>query len=257
MKLHKVLVTAFVAVCAFAICACTGESRLNKLVKAINDECPISAGEFGEITSAEIQDGNAVITNTINEEFCNIDGLNANPEIMHQSLLESFLHPTDDMKELVDELKRCDAGLTYVYVGKTSGKTASVTLTNEEIKELARKGNSDLDADELLDAKIKITNVHMPITIDEATVMTQLVREDDCVVYLYDVDETQISIADLTAERETVEMLLTESLQQQKENIANKDFIRACKMADVDIAFRYHGTTTGKEATFVVPIDNI
>ena len=256
MRLRKLIATAFVAVCAFAICACTGESRLEKLVNKINEGCPVTA-DIGEVTSAEVKDGNVVVKMTVNEQFCNIEGLKANPDILHQSLIESFMHPTDDMKELVEELKRCNAGLTYVYVGNTTGNTTSVTLTNEEIKELAKKGPADIDADQLLESQINITNIHMPITVDDATVMTKLVREDDCVVYLYDVDETQISITELEASSESVVMMLTASLQQSKDEPANKGFIHACKMADVDIAFRYHGTTTGEEATFVVPIDNI
>ena len=241
----------------FALVSCSGQSRLEKLVKNIDDECPVMVGELGEMASAGIEDGNVVITILINEDVFNIDGLEAHPDVLHQSVLQGFRNPTDDMKELLNELKRCDAGLTYVYKGRTSGKTVSVTLTNEEVKEALKAAETEQDPDELLDAQVAITVAQLPIQVDEITLMTDLVREDGCVVYYYDVDESVLDLDELEANSEAVVEVLTASLQQQKDSPGTSMFIRACKQANADIVYRYKGTTTGKIVSFTVDIDAI
>ena len=250
------LAALFVSV--FAIVSCTGQNnRLKTLVDEINAACPLSAGEIGDMLSAEIAEGNVIITMEINEGYMNIDALDANPELLRQSLIEGFRNPTDDMKSLLDELKLCNAGLKYVYKGKTTGKTTSIMLTNKEIKNLANVSESDQDPDALLDAQIKITNAQLPIRIDESTIMTRLEREKDCVVYYYDVDETSVSLEELEEYRESVENYLTQQLQRQKDEASSKLFINACIMNDVDIVYHYCGTTTGKTIDFRVDIDDI
>ena len=87
--------------------------------------------------------------------------------------------------------------------------------------------------------------------------MSKLEREDDCIVYYYDVDESQFSLDALEESRDLLTTSFLDNLRIQKEQIATKSFIRACILADVDIAYCYRGTTTGREIRFYVPIDSI
>lgn len=256
MRTRRFIISAFFAISTLFFVSCFGQSRLEKLVKSINDECPYSAGESGEMTSAEIKDGNAVVTFTVNEELMNIEVLQANPDLLRNSLVQIFNNPTDDLKELIDELKRCNAGLTYVYVGEVSGKSISVTMTSDELKEMS-KSNKDKNPDEFLDAQISITNAQTPVRIDEMTVMTRLEREDDCAMFYYDVDESQFSFDEVEDAKDMVVEMLIENLRMQKNQPENTAFIHACKLADVDIAYKYRGTTTDREIIFIVPIDSI
>ncbi|MBQ6097485.1 MAG: hypothetical protein IJK99_07025 [Bacteroidales bacterium] len=256
MRAKKVFFLGVFAVLAFTVCSCFGESRLEKFVEKLNEECPTSMGEAGEMTGVELKDGNAVVKMTVNEEIFSIEALKANPELLHSAHVLNFSNPTDEMKEFIDELRRCGAGLTYVYVGNVSGNEVSATLTSREIKELSRS-NGNADPDQQLDAQIAIANAQLPVQIDETTVMSKLEREDDCIVYYYDVDDTQFSLDALEESRDLLTTSFIDNLRQQKEQIATKDFIRACILADVDIAYCYRGTTTGREIRFYVPIDSI
>lgn len=256
MRAKQITLLGFFAVLSFLLCSCFGQSRLEKFVEKLNNECPASMGEAGELTGVEMADGNAVITITVNEQLFNIDAIKANPDLLHHTLVQNFRNPTDDMKALFGELRRCNAGLTYVYVGNETGNKVSATLTSDEIKTLFKSKGND-DPDRQLDAHIAITNAQLPVQIDESTVMSKLEREDDCIVYYYDVDDTQFSLDALEESRDLLTTSFINNLRQQKEQIATKDFIRACILADVDIAYCYRSTTTGREIRFYVPIDSI
>lgn len=256
MRAKKVFFLCIFAVLAFTVCSCFGESRLEKFVDRLNNECPVPAGVMGEMTCVEMQDGNVVVTLRVDDNRLNIEALSANPELLHQTVVTSFNNPTDDMKDLVNELKLCNAGFTYIFEGKYSGKQATVTLTSKEIKELA-KTRTGADPDALLDATISITNAQLPVRVDDVTILKSLDREDDRVVYHYDVDESLFSFDDIEDNRDLVVSMLTHQLRQLNDDPAGKSFIRACKLADVDIAYCYRSETTGREATFVVSIDSI
>lgn len=254
----RFFVAAVVAVLSvFAFVACFGQSRLEKLVKEINDQCPIKAGELGEVTGAEVKEEGAVFTLMVDETVFNIDALNSNPDIIRQSLLESLKNPSDEVKALVDELKLCNSSLTYIYKGKTSGKTTSVTITSDEIKNASKMSTSDQDPEALLNAQIAVTNVQLPLQIDEATIMTRLEREGNCVVYYYEVDETLVDFDYLEENASSVEEMLTMQLQQQKYDVGSATFIRACKENNTNIVYRYIGTNTGRTLSFTVNIDNV
>ena len=252
----KFLFLSLSTVVMLALAGCYGQSRLEKFVDRLNNECPVPAGVMGEMTRVEMQNGNVVVTLHVDDNMLNIEALSANPELLHQTVVTSFNNPTDDMKDLVNELKLCNAGLTYIFEGKYRGKQATVTLTSKEIKALA-KTRTGADPDALLDATISITNAQLPVRVDEVTILQSLDREDDCVVYHYDVDESLFSFDDIEDNRELVVSMLTQQLRQLNDDPAGKSFIRACKLADVDIAYCYRGEMTGRDATFVVSIDSI
>lgn len=246
----------FSVIMVFALVSCYGRNRLELLVDKMNEECPVSAGVIGEVTGFEIEDNNVLVTLMVNENILNVEALKSNPDLMHNNIMIGFQNPTPEMEELVDELRRCKAGLAYRYVGNVSGEEATVSLTSDEIKSLS-KSRGFKDPDAVLDAQISVTNAQLPMQLDEMTVMTKLLREDDCLVYCYDVDENLLTLDDLDASGDFMEQMLIDELRVAKDRPESKQFFEACKLADVDIAYRYRGTLTGRTIQYIVPIDSI
>ena len=254
MKKGLLYLALIVSVSVFVLGACRGESELEKVVKAINDECPMSAGDIGDMVSAELQGDMVIVTMNMNESVFNIDALQKNPDLIKTSLVEMLKNPTEDIKTMIDELKKSTAGLTYKYVGKQTGKEISVTLSKEEIQALKTSGEEDPQA--VLEAQIAVSRAQLPMKIDEVTIMKDILFEDGKVVYLYDVDEDGVSIAFLEENRSVVEENFLKVLRMQAGEMSTKPFLLACRKTNANIVFRYMGSK-GSSIEFEVAIADV
>jgi len=236
-------------------CGGNSNARLEKLVKTIDNECPKqinSEVDFGTVTGAKLDGDNVVITVSMNEEFFNIKTLQDNEDLLMMNLRNILSSPTADTEALLDELEKGNGGITYVYVGRQSGEQVSATLSADEIKRLR---NANSNPDELLASQIEISNIHLPLQVDEMTVLKSIFREGDNVVYLYEIDEEQIAIQQIEAVRE---LFAEELLNEVKANVnSSKLFFNACRNAKVNLIYRYSGNASDESIDFPLLIDDI
>lgn len=220
-----------------------GESKLQKIVEATNMECPMSMGTLGEVTSIELEDGSVVFNYSVNENVVNIDFLNEKPDMMKRNAAMMFKSPTGDIKMMFDALEEENAGLILRYKGKSSGKIASISLSRKEIVEL---GNStdEKDPEIVLESQVETTNAQCPMQIAPGMVITHLSIESDCVVYNVECDESSYSIAAIRSNKEQVKQGIINSIDPNDPTMAM--FIKICKDAEKDIAYRYIGDNSGE-----------
>lgn len=86
-----------------------------------------------------------------------------------------------------------------------------------------------------------------PTQIDAATVLTFVNIEDDNVVYHYTVDESIISIEELSSTEGLIRSTLANNI---KHDAATREFTNACSSAGMSIVMAYSGTTS--DSTFTV-----
>lgn len=243
--MRKIVSIMFLLTTVLCFISCgLGHSKLRNFVEQLNKEMPKSYGIMGVALSWQYEDGNVIVNYKINENFVDIDGIRENPELFKESakILCNDMKNDYGAKKLLTMMDECDAGLVLHYIGNKTGKEVYVTLSSEEVKS-ALKSDNEYSPLALLEQEIKVTNVHMPLNVENGVVVKNLVLDDDMVVYNVIMDESLYSIAALRSN----EMSLRDNLRS---NISNNDpgmvrFIQICKKANVAIAYKYIGDTSG------------
>lgn len=233
----------FVLVVVMVSLASCGESKLQKTVKEVNKECPISMGVVGEISSLEYKDGNVVFNYLINEDITNIDALKGNEEMMKRSVVTTFSNSTGDTKNMIDELVKEGAGLILNFKGKDSGKTVTLNLTKDEIVSIGEKDEKDADPLAVLQEQIKVTNAQCPVALDKGMTMEGVSFEGNNVVYRIVVDESVYSMDDIISNKEASKIAVKASLENDRATAA---FVKFCVNAERGLAYKYVGNKSGK-----------
>lgn len=223
------------------------KSELAKMAKEANENCPISMGLMGEITSIEFDGTDLVYIAMVDEEWVNLDVMADNKEAAKQGMLQFFTTPNKDVEKMLKELEKTDAGVKYVYTGKTSGKKVEIKLSVKEIKEAKE---NPMSPEELIVQDVRVTNEQCPMEVDEGMAVTEIRIEGSDVVYICQVDETLFNIDDFEANREECQAAMEEYMADLAIDPAGKAFLDHCKSAGKAIVYRYQGATTGKVSDF-------
>lgn len=263
MRMKRLFFIAAIVLCVGSLVfSCKSNSKasseMEQIVKEINKQCPISAGMMGDITSAQIDGDNVVFTFSCEEDFINIESLQQNQASVKYGIIQTFATMKDgNVQFLMNELEKAGMGITYKLVGKDSGKQLEVSVSADEIKNVKQGNAGDGDPDALLETNIKLTNAQCPMSLGQGLVMTQVIREGDNVVYIYDADEDVVSIDALKTSEDMVLEMLRNELKNSSSDPSMAGFLKICRSAGVGIAYRYVGTKTGKSATFFIGADEI
>lgn len=242
---NKIVVAAVIAVACAVFVACLGQSRLEKIVKAMNEECPLSMGSIGEITSVEIVDGNALCNLMIDEQYMNIQALKDNVEVLRQNILTSFMNPSKEMADLITELKRSDAGLIYKYTGKQTGNSFQVVLSAEDIRNASKADPDNSDPMERMQAEINSSNLQCPMSMDIGITITSLELEEEYVVYNITVDEDLVNMLELKANSSQMEQVFRTNLLSQQDAVST-NFVKLCREVKRNMLYRFKGSASGE-----------
>lgn len=251
MKKNIFFATFVALVTLFASC---GESKLQKIVKDTNLECPISMGTFGEVTSIELEDGNVVFNYSVNEDIVNIDFINENPDMMKHNTAMMLNNHTGGKNALFDALVEENAGLLIRYKGMSSGKIASISLSKKDIAELCNSTEETVP-EEVLEAQVEMTNAQCPMQVDLGMVITHLSIEGDCVVYNVECDENYYSIETIRSNKELAKQGIKNSIDTNDPTMSM--FIKICKDAEKGIAYKYIGNTSGDACIIKISISEL
>lgn len=236
------------------LCACA-ESKLEKLIKEVNRECPVSMGSAGEITSFILEDGNLVVDYMVDETLINLEILDKNPALLKENAILMCKNATGDLQTLLSLLVEEGAGWKLKYKGKSTGKELSISLDAEEIKEAMEATEEEKNPMEFLKQQLEITNLQCPIQIDKGMTITGLTIDGWYVVYNVKINESLYSIEALAANLPEVKKNIVKTLST--EDPAIQTFLDACKQANKGIAYKYFGETSGKKCMVKIPVSEL
>ena len=242
MKKNLLLVTLVAFIASLVSC---GESKIEKMVDSLNNECPISMGVIGEITDVEYENGNVVFNCSVNETLVNIDALNENPDLMKRNIKTVFNNPNGETKELIDMLIEENSGIVYRYTGKESGKVTSITLSSADITDINNNSTEEYNPETALEDQVETANAQCPIIIADGMTTTHIAIEGDYVVYNVDVDESMYSIKTLDSNKAQVKKNMIQEFNGNSDPTI-KLFINFCKEANKGVAYKYIGNSSGK-----------
>ena len=223
----------------------SGKSQIYSMVDDLNKELPMSLGVIGDFTSVSISNGYLNMVMSVNEDVVNIEALRKSPELLHDNLVQVYKNSTDSsIDAVIKELKNSKLGFRLTYIGKTSGKSVSATLTNEEIRQISLTPNSSKNPIELLNSQINTTNAQLPMEIGNGIIMYKMGIEAGCVVWYYSMDDASVEILSENTDELKRELL--------KEIIYSNDpsmtmMKQMCKDAGYGMAYCYVAKNSGKK----------
>jgi len=98
-------------------------------VRNSNRDCPMEADNGIIITSIKMSGDYIVYKAECDEDIVAISSLNLNKKSVKKAILESLREEVD----YVESLKKCDIGVVYKYVGKTSGDVCTIKIESNEL----------------------------------------------------------------------------------------------------------------------------
>ena len=251
MKKVVLAIVIFIAVVGGLILANRTNDRaeFNKEVAEFATICKSSNYEWGCLKSVELKDSVLIIIATLNNDYISNEAedflskmYESNPQIFAQTstyfVSAMFVKVLEDKKtiEFYDHLKKYVSVINFKYELPT-GKILSVNSDMADIAELTDKfrDNPDEALRYALQQRITMEKANLPMQLDEMTTAIDEFLEGDMLVYVYEIDENQVSISDIKQYSEYF-----------KQSIRNDPTItNNIEQFNVDIAYRYIGNISG------------
>ena len=243
----KMTLVALMGCVVMLLAGCLAENKLKLAVDAANKKCPLSMGAAGDIESIEYEDGVVTYTLALDEQLSNLKAMSENPDVVKRTVMTNFANPSSELKAMHDLILDANASVRYVYKGKSSGESFEVTFTADELK--AAEDNTNPTAEDKLNAEIEATNMQLPMQVDEVTVLEKMVVEGNSVVYLYQVDESVVSIDDMRSNTDATKENLKNSLMNGGPLV--QGFMKKVVDTGRDLRYRYTGSKNKETAEVV------
>lgn len=240
MKHIIIAACAIVAICTFS-CTNSGKAKLQAALEQVNSECPVDLGDEGIFERVRYDNDNnsAVFTYVINEDAVSISNLEAiNRE--QKTFLGSFLR-SEANRDLLNILVDADASLTYVLRGRTSGDSILVTLSPDELSNIASRSDENNSLSQL-ESIVAITNHQCPSVVDDGLTLKSAVIVNDYITFDYEYDTSIITIPleNVAELREATKEILREELT----TVTGQSQLKLMKECKIGTRYIYTPTTT-------------
>lgn len=223
--------------------------ELKKIVAELNSQCPVQY-DFATCVGARIEDGSLVFDYVYDDELMQLDYLNKITSESRSHYGALILDADEAMSDLV---YRAGYGFTANYKGSKTGETFTIHLTHDEIKGIKEH---PVTKSELLNCKIQITNMSLPVRVDEYTTLACMDCRDAYVSCVYEIDDEQVSMPLLEENRGEIKENLKQELGYEINTPTTGTKQMLTLVSRTNRAFRcvYRGKTSGKEV--VVELSN-
>lgn len=257
MRIKNWMTLLFFSLFALAFSACQEKgAKLKAAAEKANEDCPVSIGEAGEMTSVTSDGKTLTLTFRMNEDLLNIKQIREVPEVLRASALALVKNATGDTKEMIDLLKEERAGLNIVYTGDKSGQKVSVELSYGDLAGASKAGEEQGQSPlEMLEAQIRLAKHQMPMKIEKGMSITDVNLKGIYVVYDVEVDESMYSVDALKENADAIKTEVTKNLSGN--DVSMKEFVQTCKKAGKGIAYCYVGNRSGDKCVVKVRAEEL
>lgn len=222
--------------------------ELRHVIDSLNKMLPISVNEHIDMMKFAYEDGQVLMVYAADEEVVNFQQLKENPDLMKQSLSQNIAS-SSSFRPLVTLLLASKSGLCIMYHSKTSRDCVKVTLSYDELSELANTfANEPANYEALLANQVKVTNLSLPKMLDEITKLEKVSIEGKMVVYDNTVmEDSEFSLADMNGKEKKafVAILKLTTYSSFKDPLANR-FVKLVVATGRGLTYHYVGDKSGK-----------
>ena len=163
------------------------------------------------------------------------------------SKLELAKNENKNLEKYLKILKTKGMSIKYLY-GKTHSDTCQIILSTNDIGQiLYSDGQLSIDH---INKEINRIKLHLPTQIDEFTVWFDYSIIDNNVSYLYEIDESVVSMDYVMENYELIKSNLSEQLLGV-DNGPNDSFVHQAKALGLGMSYVYFGSITNKRMEIV------
>lgn len=263
MIMRKNIATICLLVTMLLMTVSCEPSKLEAIAESLDKECPIPIGSMGYVAGANCSGDDIVITFIIDGAYTNVKNLKNNEDLWRRNTIQSFAwkRTMSEGEIFSDFLKEtAEAGgnlnLSLNVMGVTLNETensATLILSNEDLHSIVDKEPSPL---ELLKCQIELSNLSLPVTVEEGIRNTEIAIEGDYVVNNLVLDEDLYDIEIFDNNVELKEVLL-EGLKLNANNPLMQLILKLLKETGKGVAYRFIGNVSGKEVFIPIEIDEL
>lgn len=249
MMKYRLSLFALVCVSVLLLCGCkeASKSRLNAAVDDFNKNCPAMMNQFVMIQKVEYADDVVSMYVVMDDKISNINVLRENKELVKENILNTFSRGNEKVKKFLETITEAGADLKGIYSSSADGDNSfSVLITCDELKEaLESDGQAEaMDVDKI----IQVTNLNMPIQLNEYVTLVGMVKDGDCVYYDYDV--SGVIFDKVTEDLEFSKMETLNNLRNMSPG--DKEQMRPIYTSGMNLGYRYHNVDTDATEEFVI-----
>lgn len=259
MKKFMTMLSMMAVMAAFLLTsACGGDpnkANLKREIENADKDCPISMGIGGDIISMKYDEQQNMVKLyfSINEELSSIDAMKKNDKILKQTLRLSFSN--SDFATNLAMMEKAGAGLELTYKGSSSGKSHSVSITPEEVKELSKSKLTDLEIKQMtLENQLIMQNSQFPQDLGDGLQIVKVFDNGDNIVYEYRVEE---STNDISVIEENIKQLRKEIMKDFFKDPSIKNEASTLCQLGKDLTLRYVGDKSGKSVDVTFTTDEM
>ena len=227
--------------------------QLQEIVEGMNNECPISLGEYLRVNSFEFIDDVVIIHYTVSTNFFVMSDVRANKEAFRRNLLTGMVNnPNESFKTLADLMQAANAALRIVFC-TTDDDCIEFNYTADEINDASMHSNNETEV--LLQTMADNAELQTPQIIAEGLVMTSVYIKDKCFTYEYSCDENIYDMDILDQSKESVKEEILASLKVD-DPIFNQ-LRKTIKECNYRMAYKYVGDTSGESVVIYIHPDEL
>ena len=185
--------------------------QLQDIVEGMNNECPISLGEYIQVNGFEFIDDVVIIHYTVSSNFFNMSDVQSNKDTFRRNLLIGMVNNSNGaFTTLADLMQTANAELRIVFC-TTDDDCVEFNYTADEINDASKHSSNNSEV--LLQTMADNAELQTPQTIAEGLVMTAVYIKDKCFTYEYSCDENIYDMDILEQGKEDVKDEIVASLK--------------------------------------------
>lgn len=241
-----------IAFCIAVMTSCISkQDEIKKGIEQFNSGCPITINEYIKIVSAEYADDEVVFEYEIDDSEIDFKkGMDFDGNAK-EIIASSFDLNNNDVRTLFSTVYEAGAKISFKYNFATSRSSRTITLTNEEIKQILNGETERLSDEELLRKQVESANKMCPMFVDDITRLDKCLLTGSSVVYEYTlINEDPIDLTD-TELQQTLKENIESGLKETSDPTLKK-LIELCCSTNCNIIYRYKDEKSGTsmEITF-------
>ena len=223
---------------------------LTQALAEVKKQLPMSMGAIGEMTRFDIEGDNVVMEARVNESYVNLDVLESHPELVRENMVTMMTNSSNPaLGTFLGFIQDANMGMKLIYVGESSGKRISASMTSEEIKNIMASAGDQKDPDALLDKQIELTNIQTPMDMGAGMSLVRLAREGNYLVCYCECDETVVPISAIKESKREIKAGLRMTMSSNASDLSVRELVRMCKDAGVGINYNFKGKHSRESVT--------
>lgn len=245
MKCVSFILTILIYISTFTSCQDGNKNKLRTQIHLADIDCPLNMGIIGDLVSIKYNEKDNIVLMyySINEEYAGPIFLKNSKE----NLLKQFRLglSNEESKQIIADIVNAHASLTAVYKSNSTGKTRTLSLSYDELKEIKDTPLSQREIDLMrVTTMIENQNSICPIKEDEGMVRTKVELVDNNIVTYYEMDENLYDMQAWKKSKNELWELMYQNIKSMCEDpVLSRDYKLAISL-DMGFHYRYYGKKT-------------